>query len=142
MQLLPFLNLKNNVQISYLFNELNDTIPVVFVNGSIFNFKQWDPAYLPAFKKLTNKQRSYLLYDYQGIGLSSFKTDKFSMVQLVDELKQVLDQLNLERIHLFGVSKGTMVSQSFAGTYPDRVASIGGFGVFNLLSSDEDMACS
>ena len=71
--------------------------------------------------------------------MSSFKTDKFSMVQLVDELKQVLDQLNLKRVHLFGVSKGTMVSQSFAGTYPDLVASIGGYGVINLLSSEEDM---
>ncbi len=140
MQLLPFLKLKNDAQISYLFNNLNDDVPVVFVNGSIFNFKQWYPAYLPAFKKLTNNQRSFLFYDYQGIGLSSFKTDKFSMIQLVDELKQLLDHLHLDRVHLFGVSKGTMVSQSFAGSYPDRVASIGGYGVINLLSSEEDMA--
>ena len=94
---------------------------MVFVNGSIFNFKQWYPAFLPAFTKFTNNERSYLLYDYQGIGLSSFKANKFTMKDLVDELKQILDFLQLDKVHLFGASKGTMVSQAFAGTYPDRV---------------------
>ena len=113
---------------------------MVFVNGSIFNFKQWYPAFLPAFTKFTNNERSYLLYDYQGIGLSSFKANKFTMKDLVDELKQILDFLQLDKVHLFGASKGTMVSQAFAGTYPDRVASLGGYGVVNMYSEEEDMA--
>ena len=32
-----------------------------------------------------------------------------------------------------------MVSQAFAGTYPDRVASLSGYGVVNMYSSEEEM---
>lgn len=143
MIIIPFITLKNEAQVNYELNELNkDLLPVVFVNGSIFNFKQWYYAFLPAFKKLTNNQRSFLLYDYQGVGLSSFKTDKFSMVELADELKQVLDQLQLDKVHLFGASKGTMVAQAFAGTYPERVASLSGYGVVNMLSNEEELSAT
>ena len=141
MNTIPLLQLQNNVEINYeyIINNKN-LLPVVFVNGSIFNFKQWYPAFLPAFKKLTNNTRSYLLYDYQGIGLSSKKTDKFTMTSLVDELKQILDLLHLEKVHLFGASKGSMVSQAFAGTYPEKVASLSGYGVVNMLSTPEELA--
>lgn len=132
--------MKNDVKINYEFNKLNDDIPVVFVNGSIFNYKQWYPAFLPAFKKLTNNQQSYLLYDYEGIGLSSIKKDKFTIEGLVDELKQILDLLHLDKVHLFGASKGTFVSQAFAGTYPDYIASLSGYGVINLYSTAEELS--
>ena len=137
---MPFLKLKNEAEIHYeIGNEGKSTIPVVFVNGSIFNFKQWYPVYLPAFKTLSDNKFTYLLYDYQGVGLSSFKKDKFSIVQLVDELKQILDNLQFDKVHLFGASKGSMVSQAFAGTYPDRVASLSGYGIISLLSTPEDL---
>lgn len=141
MKLMSFLKLQNESEIHYeLGNEGKSSIPVIFVNGSIFNFKQWYPAYLPTFKTLSDNKFTYLLYDYEGIGLSSFKKDKFSMLQLVDELKQILDHLHFDKVHLFGVSKGSMVSQAFAGTYPDRVASLSGYGVINLLSSVEELS--
>ena len=140
MSIIPFLSLKNDIKINYEFSKLNDDIPVVFVNGSIFSYKQWYPAFLPAFKKLTNNNRSYLLYDYEGVGLSSFKKEKFTIEGLIDELKQVLDLSNLDKVHLFGASKGTIVSQAFAGTYPERVASLSGYGVFNLYSNPEELA--
>ncbi len=141
MKTIPFLKLRNEAEINYEFNELNnELLPVVFVNGSIFNYKQWNYAFIPAFKKLTNSKRSYLLYDYQGIGLSSFKKDNFSMPELAEELKQILDQLHLDKVHLFGASKGTMVSQAFAGTYPDQVASLSGYGVVNMLSTEEELS--
>ena len=138
---MPFLNLRNDVKINYEYvKNVEKSIPVVFVNGSIFNFKQWYPAFLPAFKTLTNNSRNYFFYDYEGIGLSSIKKDKFSITQLVDELKQILDLMNFDKVHLFGASKGTFVSQAFAGTYPDRVASLAGYGVVNMLGPPEDLA--
>ena len=138
---IPLLKLQNDVEINYELNILDkENYPVVFVNGSIFNYRQWYPAFLPAFKKLTNNSRSYLLYDYEGIGLSSVKKDKFTMIGLVEELKQILDLLELQKVHLFGASKGTMVSQMFAGTYPERVASLSGYGVINLLSTEEELS--
>ena len=138
---MAFLTLKNEAKIHYEFiNKNPNSIPVIFINGSIFNFKQWYPAYLPAFTKLTDNNWSYLLYDYQGTGQSSIKKDKFSVEQLVDELKQLIDHLGFNKVHLFGASKGTMVAQGFAGTYPDLVSSISGYGVLNILSSPEELS--
>ncbi|UCE12211.1 MAG: alpha/beta hydrolase [Candidatus Heimdallarchaeota archaeon] len=126
--------IKDEIEIAYLYEKRDDKKePVVFLNGSIFNYKQWIPAYLPAFQSLTNNSRSYVLYDYQGIGKSSPKIDPYTLQALANELLGLLNALKLERVHLFGVSKGTMVSQVFTGLYPDRVLTIGGYGIANLL---------
>lgn len=126
--------INDDVEIAYLYEKRDETKePVIFLNGSIFNYKQWFPAYLPAFQSFTNNSRSYVLYDYQGIGKSSPKTDPYTLQALADELLGLLDVLQLDRVHLFGVSKGTMVSQVFTGLYPDRVLTIGGYGIAHLL---------
>ncbi|MFW9855156.1 MAG: alpha/beta fold hydrolase [Candidatus Thorarchaeota archaeon] len=135
---MPYATLEGKVKIYHKFERLeNDSIPVVFVNGSIFNHRQWYYSYLPAFRSLTKDSYSYLLYDYQGIGKSSPRTGQFTLQGLADELLGLLDFLGIERVHIFGVSKGTLVSQIFTSLYPDRVQTVGGYGIVNLLGPQE-----
>lgn len=131
---MPLAKIKEDVEIFYVYEKLNEhKVPVIFVNGSIFNYKQWFSSYLPAFLSLTENQYNYVLYDYQGIGQSSPRETQFSLRELAEELLGLLDFLNIEKAHLFGVSKGTMVSQIFSALHPDRVVSIAGYGIVNLL---------
>lgn len=131
---MPLAVVKDNIKIEYIFEKQNKSeIPIIFLNGSIFNHRQWLSSYLPAFRSSTQDLFSYVLYDYQGIGKSSPRTKQFTLQDLADELLGLLDYLNIEKAHLFGVSKGTMVSQVFTGLYPDRVVSIAGYGIVNLL---------
>ncbi|MHA2224547.1 MAG: alpha/beta fold hydrolase [Candidatus Hodarchaeales archaeon] len=131
---MPFATIKNEIKIDYVFEKQSESeIPVVFINGSIFNHRQWLSTYLPSFRSLTQDTFSYVLYDYQGIGKSSPKTKQFYLPDLANELLGLLDYLKIEKTHLFGVSKGTLVSQVFTGLFPNRVMSVAGYGIVNLL---------
>ncbi len=132
---MPIAKLRDGIEIDYRFEKINeDKPPVIFINGSIFNYRQWLGTYIPAFRDFTQNQYSYILYDYQGIGNSSPKTEQFTLQGLADELLQLLDFLNIDKLHLFGVSKGSLVGQIFTGLHPDRVVSLAGYGIVNLVS--------
>lgn len=107
---------------------------VVLVNGSIFNYHQWDGQPLPILQEGLGGRCRFLQYDYVGIGGSSAKTAPFNMQDLAEELHDLLNALSVERVHLLGISKGSMVSQAFIIHYPDRVKSFCGLGNPNLLS--------
>jgi len=107
---------------------------VVLLNGSVFNYHQWDRVALPVLQSSLSRNCRFLQYDYIGVGGSSRKNKPFSMLDLAEELRALLDELFLESVHLFGISKGSSVGQAFLIKYPDRVKSFCGLGNPNLLS--------
>jgi pimeloyl-ACP methyl ester carboxylesterase len=76
----------------------------------------------------------FLQYDYVGVGGSSAKTAPFSMLDLADELRDLLDVLSVECAHLLGISKGSLVAQAFLIRHRERVRSFCGLGNPNVLS--------
>jgi pimeloyl-ACP methyl ester carboxylesterase len=113
---------------------------VVLVNGSIFNYHQWDKQALPILHQGLHGQCRFLQYDYVGIGGSSAKTVPFAMLDLADELRDLLDALSVERAHLLGISKGSLVGQAFLIRHRERAASFGGLGNPHLLSDHLEQA--
>jgi pimeloyl-ACP methyl ester carboxylesterase len=107
---------------------------VVLVNGSVFNYHQWDKQPLPILKRGLGDRCRFLQYDYVGIGGSSAKTGPFRMLDLADELRDLLDTLSLQRVHLLGISKGSLVGQAFLFQHGERAKSFCGLGNPNLLS--------
>ncbi len=48
---MPLAKIKGNIEIDYLYEKRDEsTPPVIFLNGSIFNQRQWLATYLPAFR--------------------------------------------------------------------------------------------
>jgi pimeloyl-ACP methyl ester carboxylesterase len=109
---------------------------VVLVNGSVFNYHQWDMQALPRLRRALDGRVRFLQYDYVGVGGSSAKTVPFRMFDLADELRALLDALSVERAHLLGISKGSLVGQAFLIRYPKRALSFCGLGNPNVLSND------
>lgn len=107
---------------------------VVLVNGSIFNYHQWDKNALPIMQAALGKQCRFLQYDYVGIGGSSPKKSPFNMSDLADELRDLLDALSVGQVHLLGISKGSLVGQAFLFRHRERIRSFCGLGNPNLLS--------
>jgi pimeloyl-ACP methyl ester carboxylesterase len=70
-----------------------------------------------------------------GVGGSSAKTTPFRMLDLADELCDLLNALSVNRVHLLGISKGSLVGQAFLIRHRDRVESFCGLGNPNLLST-------
>ena len=112
---------------------------VVLVNGSVFNYHQWDRQALPILRRGLGQRCRFLQYDYVGVGGSSAKTVPFSMFDLADELRDLLDVLSVERAHLLGISKGSLVAQAFLIRHRERVRSFCGLGNPNVLSEDLEL---
>lgn len=108
---------------------------VVLVNGSVFNYHQWDRQALPIVHRGLSNRCRFLQYDYVGIGGSSAKTTPFNMFDLADELAELLGQLGIRSVHLLGISKGSLVGQAFIIRHPERARSFAGLGNPNLLAA-------
>ena len=71
---------------------------VVLVNGSVFNYHQWDKQALPILKRGLGGRCRFLQYDYVGVGGSSAKTTSFRMLDLADAGVRELMRLQHEAL--------------------------------------------
>lgn len=94
---------------------------VSFVHGAGGSSSIW-------YKQIREFRKSHnvLLIDLRGHGKSSRglwkKGDSF--IHIADEVKTVLNELNIKRTHVIGMSLGTIVAQTMAERFPERVSSL------------------
>ena len=130
-----FINLKNNITLSYADEGRDNKEVVVFIHGLA--------SYMPAWKKnipiLKNHFRCIPI-DLPGYGKSSKDDYPISMDFYANIIIDFLDKLKLERVTLAGHSMGGQISIFTALKYPDRIsklilASPAGFETFNEFES-------
>ena len=90
--------------------------PVVFLHGAFMDRRSWD-AQLPAFAKRFRVVR----YDLRPFGESNRVEKSYSVP---DDLRLLLDHLQIKQAHLVGHSFGGGAALDFALLYPGRVASL------------------
>ncbi|MGL6145007.1 MAG: alpha/beta fold hydrolase, partial [Macrococcoides caseolyticum] len=94
---------------------------ITFIHGAGGSSTIW-------FKQIRyfRKDFNILLVDLRGHGRSSEviwkKEDSFKT--LASEVVEVLDELGIQKTHIIGMSLGTIVSQTVANKYPERVISL------------------
>jgi 3-oxoadipate enol-lactonase len=59
-----------------------------------------------------------LAYDTRGHGQTSAPAGDYTLAQLADDLKGLLDHLKISKTHYCGLSMGGMIGQTFALKYP------------------------
>ncbi|MFX1419553.1 MAG: alpha/beta fold hydrolase [Promethearchaeota archaeon] len=67
------------------------------------------------------KHFQVIWFDLRGAGKSSHPNILYTMKMLVDDLKDFMDFLNIQKAHLIGHSLGSMIAQNFTLSYPKRV---------------------
>jgi pimeloyl-ACP methyl ester carboxylesterase len=65
-----------------------------------------------------------ITFDHRGIGQSESLTYAYTTEAMADDAVSILDDLRLERVHVYGFSLGGMVAQQVALRYPARVQSV------------------
>ena len=102
----------------YILNQKEQSIPIVFIHGVGLTYEIWQPQ-LDFFKNYSN-----LAYDILGHGKSSLKKQNISFDDFSDQLINLIDELNFQKIHLVGFSIGSLIARNFATKFNDRLQSL------------------
>jgi len=106
--------------------------PLVLIHGGGLDRRMWD-----AQVRTLAKQYRVLLYDVRGHGLSSRTPPVYSDH---GDLRQLLEQLRITRVHVMGLSLGGRIAIDFAIEHPEMVRSLipvaPGLSGYNFVGPD------
>ena len=130
---MPHLTSNDGKKIWY--DVVGDGDPLVLIGGSSLVRRQWDfmlPILQDHFK--------VILYDQRGAGLSDRSPVGITVEQWVDDLKMILDEIGVEKTHIFGTSNGSFIVIRFAAKYPERTGGIVHYGMHKLTDQPLKMS--
>jgi len=107
----------NGIQLNY---EVEGSGPWLTMSHSLAcDLHMWDPQ-MPV---LTKKFR-VLRFDTRGHGQSDAPEGDYTLEQLADDVKGLLDGLGVKQTHWAGLSMGGMIGQAYALKYPGTFQSL------------------
>jgi 3-oxoadipate enol-lactonase len=107
----------NGIEINYEIE--GDGPAVTFSHSLACSLSMWDEQ----ARALRGRYR-VLRYDTRGHGQTSAPEGAYTLEQLADDLKGLLDGLGISATHFVGLSMGGMIGQVFALKYPAMVQSL------------------
>jgi 3-oxoadipate enol-lactonase len=107
-------------QISIYYEVAGEGAPVLFIGGTGADLRV-KPNVLSG--PLSTSMKVFA-FDQRGLGQTDKPEGPYSMAQYADDAANLLDQLELDRVHVVGVSFGGMVAQHLALRHPDRIDSL------------------
>jgi 3-oxoadipate enol-lactonase len=107
-----------------------DREAIALLNGLAMHTKAWY-GFLPRLLP----ELDVVLYDYPGQGDSSARDVPSFIDRIAGYLREILDALALERVHLMGISYGGFVGLEFARQFQERLHTLTLSGI--LLSHEQ-----
>jgi len=114
--------MKANVNGAGIYHEIHgkEGMPWLVLSHSLAcSVRMWDEQ-IAAF----GGRYRILAFDTRGHGQSDATPGPYTLELLADDLKSLLDRLDITRIHFCGLSMGGMIGQTFALKYPGMLASL------------------
>jgi pimeloyl-ACP methyl ester carboxylesterase len=102
----------------YVLNQTDKRIPIVFIHGVGLTHEIWQPQ-LDFFKDKTT-----ISYDILGHGKTPLSKLNVSFDDFSQQLINLLNELNFDKIHLIGFSIGSLIARNFATKYNDKLKSL------------------
>jgi pimeloyl-ACP methyl ester carboxylesterase len=104
---------------------------LVVVPGFVWNVEAFweEPVLAPFVERLASFSR-LTLFDKRGQGLSDRPGIPPTLEQSMDDVLAVMDDAEIEKAILFGISEGGPMAQLFAATHPHRVEALVLYGSF------------
>ena len=110
------INDKDSQNTFYVLDKKND-IPIVFIHGVGLNHKIWEP-------QINVFENTFLAYDILGHGRTPLNKENISFDDFSNQLTNLIDELNMKKIHLVGFSIGSLIARNFATKYDERLESL------------------
>ncbi|HUZ44406.1 MAG TPA: alpha/beta hydrolase [Acidimicrobiales bacterium] len=107
--------------------------PVVLVHGWTEDRRVWSPV----ARRLAQAGRRVIAYDQRGHGASGVGRDGYTIDALADDLRAVLEGLDLHEVTVAGHSMGGMAAQALAVRHPETVSErVAGLVLVSTAASD------
>jgi len=102
----------------YSLHKINEKSPIVFIHGVGLNKEIWEPQ-INFFKDYNT-----LAYDLLGHGKTPSNKSELSFEDFSEQLLNLIDELNFDKIHLVGFSLGALIARHFASKHSNRLSSL------------------
>lgn len=97
-----------------------DGPPIVFIHGMIMSTSMWEPQMDALRDTFTT-----IAYDVRGHGRTGGSNRRTYSIELfAEDLKALLDALDVDRTVICGLSMGGTIAQTFAAVHPEKVAGL------------------
>lgn len=107
----------NSIKLNYELEGNGST--VVFINGLTMDVNGW---YFQVQE--FSKKHKVLRYDCRGQGKSDKPDMEYSQTMHAEDLRNLLNRLDIQKVHLVGLSNGGMIAQHFALNFPEEVGAL------------------
>ena len=108
-----------------------DNTPLVFIHGVGLDHQMWKP-------QIENlNEFSTITYDLLGHGKTPCKKEKLNLEDFSNQLNEILEYLNIDKIHLIGFSLGSLIALDFASKLGDKIDKLILIGTTYKRSSEE-----
>jgi 3-oxoadipate enol-lactonase len=94
--------------------------PMLLIQGMSATHRTWGRPFLD----LLEQSFDCIVFDNRGMGLSGPAPIPFAIADLAADAVGLLDALEIERAHVFGISMGGMIAQELALAHPERIATL------------------
>ena len=94
--------------------------PMLLIQGMAATHRAWGRPFL----SLLERDFECIVYDHRGMGESARAELPFTIVDLANDALALLDALELESVHVVGISMGGMVAQELALAHPERIRTL------------------
>lgn len=92
---------------------------IVLLHG----FPETGDVFAPVVRTLGHRYR-LIVPDLRGAGLSQRTASGYDKKTMATDIKELMDQLKIERVHLVGHDIGARVAYAFAAQHPERLRSL------------------
>ncbi len=115
---MPFANLDDYKLYYKEYSPEKDEV-IVFLHGFTLDQRMWE-----AEARFFSKDYRVILLDMKGHGQSDTPQTNYSRAHRVEDIVRFLDALNLNKVHLVGLSYGGTTGLGIALKYPERLKSL------------------
>jgi 3-oxoadipate enol-lactonase len=105
-----------NGDVELAYEVLGDGPPLLLIQGLGYGGRGWGPVL-----DLLAEDFSVAAFDNRGFGASDVPPGPYSITELAEDARAVLDAAAFERTHVVGASLGGMVAQELALAHPERI---------------------
>lgn len=106
-----------NVRLHYFTWGKPSGVPLIWLHGSLLNAFE----IAPIADNLVKAGYYVIAIDYYGHGLTPIPNHEVSLYHIADDIRFLMDKLNIQKAVIGGFSRGGYISSAFYDAYPNRV---------------------